>query len=417
MSGSKAGWRTRWVAAAACATAVGCSSEPAPRSAATPAGPGTVCQSDPRPLTLADGIQLYVEPQNLFPVGGELLVSGTPTYSFDVGVGRNAAVRSRGAYVAAFLGDPARAVPNPIDGVVESVTAVALGEGRWAAIFKEVDTDTVPGGERQIGLWYGEHDGSSWSLVEPMPAPASMQLSLRASSRLVRAGDRLAWVAQEASLEDLAVHFYARVDGAWRSTRLPDPFAEGVALGYEEGSGLWLVLIGVDPDLPGWQKSIRLYRENTGWELVSRVAILESGVEVLWPSVTVLPGGVTISWIRASQDGVRALARTGIAPGNDGTLLVLDEGAEYLVPVSMPDSALAWVVDHADPITQLRELRLLRIVGESAARVASTPSPLTGFFSVAPIGPDEVLVVGPEMGTAPTQAPVRSLILRLSASC
>jgi hypothetical protein len=34
-----------------------------------------------------------------------------------------------------------------------------------------------------------------------------------------------------------------------------------------------------------------------------------------------------------------------------------------------------------------------------------------------PNGPDEVLLVGPEMGLVQTETPVRSLILRLSTSC
>jgi hypothetical protein len=89
----------------------------------------------------------------------------------------------------------------------------------------------------------------------------------------------------------------------------------------------------------------------------------------------------------------------------------------------MPDGSTAWLVDYVgpnptrDPVTRRHDLRLVRIIDERPTVVASAPSPFVGTFSVHPLGLDDILVVGPQMGLVRPQVPVRSLILRLSASC
>jgi hypothetical protein len=78
---------------------------------------------------------------------------------------------------------------------------------------------------------------------------------------------------------------------------------------------------------------------------------------------------------------------------------------------------VAWIADHEDLVTRQREIRLLRLEGARVVRAAAVPSPFTGFFRVQPLGIDEVLLVGPQMGLVSPETPVRSLILRLSTSC
>src|SRR5687768_15583876 len=85
MARSTSRW-TRLVGLATMAVAAACSDEPAPRvSSAAPA----TCEIERRPLTFANGSEIYIEPSNLTAVGTEFLVTGAPTYRFGVGRGRN----------------------------------------------------------------------------------------------------------------------------------------------------------------------------------------------------------------------------------------------------------------------------------------------------------------------------------------
>jgi hypothetical protein len=125
-----------------------------------------------------------------------------------------------------------------------------------------------------------------------------------------------------------------------------------------------------------------------------------------------------VSWVVASEEWWRAFARTGIRPGAADSIVQLDDNALHLYDLTMPDGSLAWVADHLiDGTLENKELRLLRLDGSRVVRLAAVRNPLTGFFAAQPAGPDEVLLVGPQMGRVQTETPVRSLILRLSTSC
>jgi hypothetical protein len=393
----------------------GCAGDPAPVVSASPASPCVVEQS---PLVLTDGTELHLDTQNLFRLGDEWLLSGAPSYQFRVAPGVDAVNVSRHAHVAAFLSRPARAVANPLGTRrLGSVISTPLGDGRWAAIFDEVHPDSMP--TVPLAYWYGEHDGTEWSLVEPLPAPPDAELSLRESTALVRIGDRLAWIAYERhEIAPSNLRRYERRDGVWRSEALPDVWVEQVVLQADGASNLWMLLVGPDGDLPGFKKSIRLYREGPPRELVSRVAVVPGSIpEIRHPSLQVRGGAAAVSWVLVSGAGAHAFARVGIDAGQAGETVALDDYALHLYSMTMPDGSLAWVAEHADPEAQRKELRLLRLEGSRAVVTATAPSPFTGFFRAQPSGPNEVLLVGAQMGLVPTETPVRSLILRLSASC
>jgi len=399
-----------------------CANDPAPVLTGGPVAPCILEQST---LVLADGTELFVEGQDVFQVRGEWMQAGAPSYAWSVAPGRDAINLSRDAYVAAFHGPPARAISNPLGRRIGGLISTPLEDGRWAAIFDEVHPDSMP--TVPLGYWYGEHDGEEWSLLEPLPVPAGSELSLRESSGLVRVGDRLLWIAYERrGLEQPNLRRYERADGVWRSEPLPDESVELVVLEVDGGSGIWMLLAGEDPDLPGFQKSIRLYREGlvegrregTPRELVSRVAVVQGSVpEIVHTSLQVRDGTAAVSWALASEVGVRAFARIGVGAGRAGDLVVLDDNALHLYSMTLPDGSLAWVAEHGERETQRKELRLLRLDESRVVTAATAPSPFTGFFRARPSGPNEVLLVGAQMGLVPTETPVRSLILRLSASC
>jgi hypothetical protein len=404
--------------ATAAAALAGCASDPEPRAGV--AAPSR-CLLQESPLVLADGTELYVEPQNLFRLGDEWMVAGAPSYQWRVAPGREAVSVTRSAHVAAFLGEPAREVASPVPGRIGSIISTPLGDGRWAAVFDLVDPDSIPARYIPVSYWYGEHDGTRWTIVEPLPITAGTNVDLRASSNLVAVGDRLVWIGLDAELGRLRKLLrYERRDGAWRHELLPDELVEVAVLEYDATEGLLMLLVGTDVDLPGFQKSIRLYRDGSPRELIARVtAEPGAGRTIYWPSVEVLETGAAVSWVVASEEGFRAFARTGIRSGGTADSIVrLDDDAMHLSAMTMPDGSLAWVADHLlDRTGRNKELRLLRLDGSRVVRLATVRNPFTGFFSARPYGPDEVLLVGPQMGLVPTETPVRSLILRLSTSC
>jgi hypothetical protein len=401
--------------ASVAAALAGCASDPTPRMSAAPASP---CLLEQSPLLLADGTELYVEPQNLFRLGDEWMVAGAPSYQWSVAPGRDAVSVTREAYVAVALDTPARAVPKALpDGRIGSMLATPLGNNRWAAIFDDVDPDSIHALAPPQGYWYGEHDGRRWTLVERLPTPPGSQPDLRQSSDLVRVGDRLVWIAFERGRVGTILHRYERRDGVWLHERMPDEFVEHLAIGLDAESRLWIALAGQDAGLPTHARTIRLYREGSPRELVSRVETLVGGPMILQLFVDVRDGAATVSWVTLGADGSRAYARAGIRPDSAGPVVLLDDSALHLYPMTMSDSSLAWIAEHQDGRTRRKELELLRLDDMRVSRVASAPSPFTGFFRAKSNGPDEVLLVGAQMGVVQTETPVRSLILRLSTSC
>jgi hypothetical protein len=375
-------------------------------------------------LALEDGTEVYVEQEDVILVGQDALVAGSPSYHWRPRPGRTADRLSADEFAAAYLGDPGRTVERPIAGHLGSVRVAALDERRWAAIMLQVDPDSLPAVDAFRGLWYGEHDGERWTRVDAMDFPGA-RITSRLSTGLVRAGDRLAWLTWERVGTGSQLRLYERIDGTWTHALVPgEDRVEQIGLAYLEGSGLWMLLSGYDADLPGFQRSLRLFRERSSdvsrpdrWEFISRVTVAEPGMALRRASLTVQSTGVIVSWTAESRGSSRAMTRVGIGPDAPGTVVTLDDAAFAVRPAAMPNGNMVWLVDHAEPDAAVPELRLLGIANGQVVRLASIASPFAGLFAVRATLPNEVIVVGPEMGSDSTDVPVRSLILRLSTSC
>jgi len=182
-------------------------------------------------------------------------------------------------------------------------------------------------------------------------------------------------------------------------------------------SGTWLALSGVDPDLPVWTKSVRLFRWGSGWQFVSRVATVATYTEIQDLFVSELPDGATVTWRELSRQGASAMARVGISTDSPGTPLVVDAHAQQAKPLTLANGTPAWVVQHVSEITGLADLRLVRLEGRGTTVSWRIPYPYTGYYAATPAGPNEVLVTGSEFDPDPARPTVRSLTLRLSSSC
>lgn len=380
-------------------------------SARTTAGSCSWEVVERRPLVLPDGRHAYVEPTNLMRVRDDLVVAGAPTYTWDVG-GTRVDMLSEGAHVAAYLDEEApRLVENPIEGSVGVVRSVVLDAPRWGALLEE----RGPSRDSRdfVALWYAEYDGASWSEPERLPVPPDGRLFLGSSSALTMHGGAPTWVVVHNP--EGAVLQYERRDGAWSYRSIAAEGVEAAAMAVGP-SDTWLALSGLDPGIPGPIKSVRLFRWDDGWQLVSRNPTAEPYTEVPSMSVLALVDGAALTWMELGSS-TTVMARIGVAPDRPGRLIVVDESAAVVRPFVTDEAEPAWVVHHVNDITGAEDLRLLLPEGLGVVTALSVPYPYTGFYAPIAVAPGEVLVTGAEFSPDPARPTVRSLTLRLSSSC
>ena len=202
----------------------------------------------------------------------------------------------------------------------------------------------------------------------------------------------------------------------WK-TSLPMFGAILALLMYDLFESSLLALSGVDPDLPVWTKSVRLFRWDAGWQYVHRVATVETHTQIRGLYMTVLSGGVALTWREVSEQGSTAMARVGIDIDTAGTRLIVHANAQQAQSFEMAEGVLAWVVQHTNEATGSAELRLVRRDEGRADVIWTIPYPYTGYYAATASGPNEVLVTGSEFDPDPARPTVRSLTLRLSTSC
>jgi hypothetical protein len=217
---------------------------------------------------------------------------------------------------------------------------------------------------------------------------------------------------------------YERVDGVWRHEVVSDEWAEIVTLAHDPARDeLWMAHFSEDPGISGWQQTLRLHRRVGGvWDLVARITEAPSGVKVREPRITVRGSGLEISWWLLGGADMPAHARVGFGLDREGVTLTLDASVFQMIPVADIGGAPAWVVNHLDPERRSSELRLVHapLTALNAAPgvrpLASVPNPYPSFFAALRVA-NEVVLIGPEPSPDPMRPPVRSLILRLSATC
>lgn len=391
--------------------------DPRPPTEADPsplpdAGPCSVEAVERRPLVLPDGLHAYVEPTNFMRVGDDFVVVGSPTYTWEVG-GTRAGMASDRAHIAAYLVEEApRLVEKPIAGTVGFTRSVVLGDRRWGVLFEEEG----PSGDSGdlVGVRYAEYDGVGWSEVERLPLPPEGQVIVGSSSALVTHEGVRRWTVVHnpggAALQ------YERRDGSWSYRSIADSGVEAAAMAVGQ-SDTWLALSGLDPGISAPVKSVRLFRLDDGWELVSRNPTVEPYTEIPSISVLALPGGAALTWIESRGSSI-VMARVGVRAGRPGQLLLVDESAAVVRPFATRDGEPAWLVQHVNEIAGSSELRLRRPDGRGVTTTLSIPYPYTGFFApIATSEPEEVLVTGSEFSPDPARPTVRSLTLRLYPSC
>ena len=404
----------------ACAGGAPSADEPGPLDAAGEVG-GPGCVVDRFPLTIGDGVYAYIEPEDLIRVGSSYVVVGSPSYTWAPGTPGDSLPLTMNRHLAArfTLDGDVTLIELPVQDSVGSVRSVPLGGERWGVLF-DIERRR-PSGHlwESIALWYAEHDGAGWSVLEPVPMPEEGELVMSASSELVRIRDELIWIAPARPTDGTSeVIEYVRRDGGWQRRVVGNDWVEASTLAYAEGSGLWMARSG--PNAERTWAGIRLYRRDGDWHLVRDVYAFPSGSRARSPRIMLLPDGVSVSWrmVDGTDDG--AYAALGIRPDNEGALLALDRAVLQIVPLPGPgaNDAPRWIISRVNQAARRLDLKILGprpLFG--GAPLASVPSPYLGFFGALTRTREEVVVVGSEMGSDPADPFVRSLILRLSTSC
>jgi hypothetical protein len=367
-------------------------------------------------LVLPDGLHAYVEPENLMRVGDDLVVAGSPSYTWAVG-GDTARVMSTDAYVAAYLDETEpRLVARPVSLPIGMVRTVALDGRRWGMLFTEGEPSADGTAEPLtfVALYYAEYDGAGWSTPEPVPVPEGEVLFPESSSPLVRVDDRLHWVVVRGAASGEALH-YERHAGTWTVETVEARGAEAAGLAAGP-SGLWAVLSGFGLEASE-SKSVRLFHhEDSGWRLVTRDVTVVPYTEILRPSVVVGPRGATLSWTEARGAGV-VMARVGVGPESGGTPLTIDGSGRAVRTFSTASGEPRWALWHDSPVPGADQLRVVRVEASVVETDKAVPYPYTGYFAAAAEGPDQVVVTGSEFSPDPARPTVRSLTLRLNPSC
>jgi len=309
-----------------------------------------------------------------------------------------------------------RLVSSPIGRKqVEGIRAVDLGNGRWGILFGETtarsrkeNTDTI------VAIWYGEYDGTRWSLLERLPQPAAdLRLAVSSSLSLVRG--ELVWaVSRRGSAPALLL--FRRANGQWTSEEaIKDMVSQAEPLLSSAGV-LNLAVVEPDPSLARDANSL-LLRTPPGWRIAR---VLQRGGEgrVFKLHRRQTPGPDVLAWATPARgDGSDIRARIGYASDPHAfTVTVASSVSGYsgnVAPAWVHGIGAVWTVQHDAP-DGTSTIRLIS-VGENGlvSTIGSIPSPYFAHFRPTGYG-HRLLLSGPVAGE---EAYVASLLVRLEARC
>jgi hypothetical protein len=390
-------------------------------------------------LRLRPGVEAYVEPRYVVAAGDEIMVTGKPTYTWDIRV-TPVGMLSRNDLFGVIVGADGRTrvVPPPFPkALVKPAAVAALGEAAWAFIFFEVrsGTDTtnwytvrgVDGGRVQR-LWYAEYRNDAWSDFQSIPFDGVNEFLDLTGSPLVMQGDTAMWVVPVAGPDSwIFAASFERIGGTWTMQRVVNRRGAAPAYAsmvYLPGAGfiLGIVQAYIDPDVRHDRNSYIVYGRADGWQPLHRIIV---GVDdpVFYPAFHAHPGGLaSLTWINsmgsseAASEGLRARTLSGyphrgpdaVSPARTIATLY----ADHMTTVATPRGPV-WLVHAAGPPVQLA--LLAPSPSGAAQRVWQVPTPYEGPFGAAMVGDSEILIAGPLLDAAVPK--IVTLLIRLRLDC
>lgn len=391
----------------------GCSHAPQAASS-NPVG----CRADPvRYDTLRVGADpVYVEPQSAEQDGtGRLATMGRLNYRFMRSSGRWEH-RTDSAFIGVVTapGRAAELIPMPVPGSeADEVSALPLRRG-WAVVFSEHTPRTGPTARDSArSLWYGEFDGSRWTMLERIPVPPGADLLAPSASSLARSRRGMAWVVTTRGARPGLV-VMERTDGAWHSelVRTHTPRADAVL--SRDGD---LAIAAIQPDSTMLHDSnsllLRERPRHWGFASVIRPGAIEPVIRTA--STTRFPHSA-LTWETPSAlgSGIRIRARVS-SVGAEPHIVTIDTLAGPMTPmepIHLPGAGWIWAT-RQDGLTGPEIYLWVLNQNHEIAPLGSLPSPFVGNFRLARWGSGMALL-GP---IAPDRAFVATLTIELSVRC
>jgi hypothetical protein len=375
---------------------------------------------DRRRLTLADGLDVYVEPQAVGALADGFFVAGQPTYAWTVGAsGRLAMVSSRGFLGVEVAGSDVVPIPL-VPGVrhVGQVKAARPGPGRTSFLLEEVDRPSI-GEAEPLRIVHAEYASGRWIGLEELPVPPGGRLAFPASSALTAREDgSLAWATpfvRERGGIDVLLYEYEPGAG-WRWSLAVRDWADEVGLVTLSDGRLALGVGGLDPEFGSQLASIRAMVRDTAWSFPRRLDLGSDDDRFRTPTYLSTNAALDLLWLRTNdpRGTSEAWVVTGLGGADERAPARLDPHAVLASAVANGVGGAHILTYHADATLGLQQLRVHRRGAAGYALVGTLPYPFTGPFTALMTPTGELLVIGAEATPDPMTPSVRSLVIRLS---
>jgi hypothetical protein len=276
-----------------------------------------------------------------------------------------------------------------------AVAAAARERGGWH-VFLTKHADPVR--RDTLGaVWYGVFDGHRWiSLVRVPMAPGFIPLDM-GMSRLVVAGDTLAWAVRGAdAVTRRRRTAVLRMHGGsvdWKF--LPEYGGVYVALHHAHATGLQAAVVMPDPAERSDGNSLLFWTEHPTWSIQRRLSLEAADGAAHYP---VFSGGENpvLTWYVDTNGSSEARALLMDREGAGGRTVIIDSDYIDWGPVGsvrLQNGLHVWVT-HRQEDERGRELRISAAIGGNAVALHTVPSPFVTNARVLWGGGQEILLLG-----------------------
>lgn len=412
-----------------------------PSTSTRPADGGNVSASacriaevDTKPLRLADGRLVSIDPQSLALSGKQVLALGTFVYAWPVGARAGALFDTSARLVGVVLdpdGNP-RPVRQPLaERRALYPRAVEDGHGGWHVVFVTASPASEDHPNRSIdsgSVWYAHFDGAQWTRTQRLTTAEGASLGAELSSGLASASDRIAFAypfeRRESQGARGGIVLASLRDGRWQwDTAWTSDVPTYVRLAAGEKAGTWTVGIVRGYLRDGRFRASSLFLAEHDSTLGPQVLAAGDGVRpVNSPTLLRIAGDLRLAWA-AEQfgSGDSAAVESAMRVRGDTTIRgsrrVLESQQSYRYEaVALQASTVLWLVPATGGGTGVHVL-----AAGLAGRVSDlgvlplpmdSPKPRTVTLS-----PSRLLIVTSALGRSPDAAPVTTSVTYANVAC
>jgi hypothetical protein len=373
----------------------------------------TVATEPARRLSLSGGREVYLPPRVDAWSEGETFVAGVPAMIWD-----RRTVTVVDSVVGVVIGRQGRlrVVNAPMNVDAKAAVAVAAREGGGWHVFLTKHVDPVR--RDTLGtIWYGVFDGRRWSPLVRVPmAPGFIPLDMGVS-RLVVAGDTLAWAVRGADAvtrrRRTAVLRMHAGNSDWQF--LPDHGGVYVALTHTRATGLQAAVVMPDPSERQDGNTLLLWTEHPTWNIQSRVSFEAADGAAHYPVFSGRENPVLTWYVEAGgRNEARALLIAGEGAGERTVIIDSDYvGWAPVGSVRLQNGLQVWVT-HRQQAERGRELRISAAITGNAVALHTLTSPFIAEARVLWGGGQRIFVLG---AVRDADSGISTALIRAQVNC